>query len=195
MDPTCTWSATLADAARMVVGLVFVAAGVAKIKAAARLEALIKAVGDVLAIRMPPWLGNILPLGELAMGVVLIAGLGGTLTIAAAVMFLVALTVILQMMVRRGYDGSCACFGGHSGRTAGTLDLVRNAVLCGLLVVAASAGVTCELHQPSLVRPEATVLAAVAFLVLTVFYRLADELDRLLRRPGGRALRRTVLDE
>lgn len=123
--------ADLANLAAIVVGAVFVYAGVAKAlsgrewpRAASRLG-----VPRVLAVAVM--------LAEVVIGLGMVLGDSwreGFLV--AGALLLVAFTVLLSKHLRSGHRPPCACFGGASQRPIGARDVVRNVSLLVVVVIA-----------------------------------------------------------
>lgn len=59
--------------------------------------------------------------------------------LAAALLFVIAVTVFAWLAYQRGYSGPCGCFGGHEPASAGPT-LMRNGVV--MLVIAFAAAAT-----------------------------------------------------
>jgi hypothetical protein len=129
----------------LVAGAAFVVAGVAKVAYNARFATALH-LGGVVPSRFVPIVRLVLPPVEVAIGVLLLAGVepvAGALAAAA----LVAFSLSVWPSVRAGTDLPCACFGGSESRTDTGL-LARNAVLAGYAVLAAtSAGGTREVVE------------------------------------------------
>jgi hypothetical protein len=124
-------------AAAVALAIVFAWAAVAK---AADREGTADAFG-ALGLRGPAALALAVPVAELVTAVALVlVPVGGAF---GALFLLVAFTVVLAGVVRRGVPVSCACFGAVSTRAADPVSLrslVRNLVLLALasFVVAAA---------------------------------------------------------
>jgi len=129
----------LARASAVVLAVVFAWAGGAKL---ADRAGTVDAFGS-LGLRRPADLAIVVPVLELFVAVGLIAmPLVGA---SGALFMLVAFTVVLVGVVRRGVPVACACFGSVSTRPAdpvSTRSLLRNAVLIVLAVVAAAGAPT-----------------------------------------------------
>ena len=122
---------TIGTIAAVVVGAVFVAAGVFKLMDG---EAWPKQAAD-MGVGRP--LALVVPWVELAIGAVLLAQLLEPWAALAAIVLLVAFTIVI---VRRLLDGSrppCACFGSRSSRPLGTYHIARNGALLALAIIAA----------------------------------------------------------
>ena len=101
---------------------VFLAAGVAKLRAPQASRAAVRAAGVPLVLVTP--LGTLLPVAELAVGAALLAGPLGWAALAA-----VAMTVLFNAAIAsraaRGDLGGCRCFG-RGGRRIGWSTIARN---------------------------------------------------------------------
>lgn len=93
-----------------------------------------------------------------------------------ALALLVAFTVVIGRAMARGDDVPCACFGSGATRPVGAGDLVRNAGLASLAVLASGAG------SGSALWPSSTAAVAVAAAVSVGAAALG------LLRPGNRWL-------
>jgi hypothetical protein len=101
---------------------------------------------SALDLRHPTVLARIVPLIELgvAVGLIIAPLVGGSLAFAVLVVF----SQVLWTATRRGTTAPCACFGGVTERPIAWPDLVRNA---GLMVVALLATAGEPLSFPGLV--------------------------------------------
>lgn len=97
--------------ARIVVGVVLLVAGTAK-----------------LAGRTHPVVSFV----EVVLGALLVTGLGGRWTAAAAVALLAAFTLVVVQRLRAHDPEPCGCFGELSRRPVSTRTLVRNLALLAL---------------------------------------------------------------
>lgn len=115
--------------ARIVLGLVFVAAGALKIGHASDLAATITAFG----LGLPPVLVAIasiaLPPFELLLGVYLIGGWLLPVTSVIASALLVLFIGVVASVVARGLHVSCGCFGAADTAPATWWTVVRDAVI------------------------------------------------------------------
>ena len=125
-----TVSGAVAVVARVVVGLVLVAAGALKLSSR---EWSSQAAG----FGTPRWLVPVVPWVEIVLGALLVPGVGGRITAIAAAALLAAFTVVVAVRVAQRSTAPCACFGSLSARPVGPATLARNVVLLALAVVAA----------------------------------------------------------
>lgn len=118
-------------AASVLAGVLVVAAG-AKLARRGATGAELESLG-LLAPGLLAWL---VPAVELGVAALLVAApaWGGM----AAFALLVAFTTVLVRVLRSGRAVSCNCFGGLSSRPVSRTTLVRNVVLLGLALVAAT---------------------------------------------------------
>jgi DoxX len=113
----------------LVVGAVFVVAGANKIAAGSRWPVEARELGaPTLLIPVVPW-------WELVVGALLAVGLVTPWAAIAAVVTLVAFTLLLVRVLRRGQHPSCACFGAWSSSPVGWRHVARNVALIGVAVV------------------------------------------------------------
>jgi hypothetical protein len=118
---------TLAAAA---LGLVFLAA------AATKLGDLGSWPAQAGALGAPPLLVPVVPWWELVLGALLVVGAARPWPAVLAGLTLVAFTVLIVRVLRRGQRPPCACFGGVRARPLGWGHVARNTVLMVLAVVA-----------------------------------------------------------
>ena len=117
-------------AARVVVGLVLLAAGA--LKARDR-----RWPTDAARFGLPRAAALVLPWVEVVVGALLVAQFGGRWTAGAALVLLVAFTAAVASKVASGATVPCACFGSLSHAPVSSRTLARNAVLIGLAIVGA----------------------------------------------------------
>lgn len=117
-------------AASVLLGVAFAVAGGSKLAAGPAWPVQAAALGaPPLAIPTLPWI-------ELSIGAALVAQLARPIPAIAALVLLVAFTVLIVARLAAGDRPVCACFGAWSATPIGAGHLVRNAALMGLGVVA-----------------------------------------------------------
>lgn len=123
----------LAVIAAILVGAAFLIAGGAKVAAGPAWPEQAAGVGAPrLVVPFVPWL-------EILVGAALCAQLARPAVAGVAVAMLVAFSALLALRLSQGRRPPCACFGRWSAKPLGWQDLVRNAVLIALALVAALA--------------------------------------------------------
>lgn len=92
---------------------------------------------EALGLRWSRELAFLVPAAEAATAVLLVVAprMGG----AIALFLLVAFTVVLVDVLRRGLEVRCACFGSLTESPVGHRDVVRNGLLIGLALIVALA--------------------------------------------------------
>jgi uncharacterized membrane protein YphA (DoxX/SURF4 family) len=132
---------------------------------------------DGLGLRSPDVLAVAVPITEVAVGVALVLWppVGG----AAAIVLLVAFTVVLVRVVRSGARVPCACFGAAATSPVSWLDVVRN---LGLVTLAVLASIPSTRGWPGFLP---LVVVNVAIVVSSALLRLARG------APDGPELRRS----
>lgn len=116
--------------ARTALGVVFIAAGAAKIAAPRLWRSQSASVG------VPAAISGLVPWWELAVGASVVVGLAEPWPALAAVFTLVAFTAALARLLLRGQHPVCACFGAWSSAPVGPRSIVRNVALIALGAVA-----------------------------------------------------------
>jgi uncharacterized membrane protein YphA (DoxX/SURF4 family) len=111
-------------------GAVFVIAGAAKIALGAAWPAQARAMGAPMPI------ATIVPAVELVVGAALVTRVAMPLPAVAAIVLLVAFSVLIARQLFDGRHPPCACFGAWSHRPLSGAHLVRNAVMILVAIVA-----------------------------------------------------------
>ena len=114
--------------ARVLLGLVFLAAGATKARDPAWPLA-------ARSFALPAPLARALPYGEVVLGAVLVVGLWPRAAAAAALASLAGFSGAVGWRLAHGRRPACACFGPWSSRPIGWSTLGRNAVLAALAAV------------------------------------------------------------
>ena len=130
---------------------------------------------------MPRPLRPVLPWSELLLGGALVTGLAAPWTALVTMALLVTFSLAVAAHLARRHAVPCGCFGDLSSRPVGAADLVRNATLMALAVVA-----TDPPHPLGAVAAGAGALGGGAWLGLEVL-RSARGQGR--RPPRGRVSR------
>ncbi len=120
-------------AARIAVGVVLLWAGAAKLFQPAWPE-------TAAAFGAPRGVVRVLPVLEVSLGALLVAGVGLPWTAVAALVLLAGFTAAVAARLVRGQRVPCGCFGETSARPVGADTLVRNLVLCWLAAAALRGG-------------------------------------------------------
>jgi methylamine dehydrogenase accessory protein MauD len=125
-------------AARVLLAGVFAVAGVAKFADLAGSRRAVREFGapDLLA----PLLGSLLPAGELAVAVALIARGSAGWGAVGALLLLAVFMVAIGFAMLRGREPDCHCFGQLHSAPAGWSTLLRNGVLAGIAAFVVVAG-------------------------------------------------------
>ena len=121
---------TVARIASMVLGAVFVVAGATKVAAGSTWLAQARQMGAAHSV------ATVLPGVEIVLGALLVAGVAAPLPALAAIVLLVAFSVVVARQLVDGRHPPCACFGAWSTRPLGESHLLTNAVLIGVGIVA-----------------------------------------------------------
>lgn len=132
---TRPWLDILGTLARLGVGGVLVAAGALKV-ANLPLSAFAVRAYQLLPYELAGYVGYALPVVELLVGVLLLAGLFTRWAALAAGVLMAGFVVGIGWAWATGLAIDCGCFGGggptEAGRTAYPLELTRDALLLGL---------------------------------------------------------------
>ena len=124
-------------AARLVVGAVLLAAGALKVTSLP-LSAFAVRAYQLLPYDVAGYVGYALPVVELLVGALLVAGLFTRWAALAAAVLMAGFVIGMAWAWASGLAIDCGCFGGggptEAGRTAYPLELTRDVVLLGLSV-------------------------------------------------------------
>ncbi len=121
--------------AQILIGLVFIAASLAKI-GNPRSFALNIHHYDLIPVALENLLAMTLPWIELVAGLALIAGVRARAAALLALLLMIVFTFAVLAAVGRGIDIECGCFGTSDGSRVGVEKLLQNLGLTGLAVVA-----------------------------------------------------------
>jgi hypothetical protein len=171
----------VARASAVVLAVVFAWAGVTKLRTP---QATATSFAG-LRLAAPAMLARLVPVVELAVAAGLVAA--PSLAAWAALALLLAFSVVIARALAAGATVPCACFGGgavaaadgEDARPLSTLELVRNAGLGALAIVASGAG-SGWVRWPAL---PAVVIVTVLVALTRVAFAVVD-----LRRLGGHVL-------
>ncbi len=111
-------------------GAAFVVAGATKLALGAAWPAQARAMGAPMPI------ATVVPGVELVVGAALIARIAMPLPALAAIVLLVAFSILIARQLVDGRHPPCACFGAWSNRPLSGAHLVRNALLIAVAIVA-----------------------------------------------------------
>jgi len=117
--------------AGVVLGLVFVAAGVLKLLAG---PVWLKQAADMNVSRP---MAIVFPYVEIVVGALLVTQLFTPCPAVVALLMLVTFTVVIVRRIRDGSRPPCACFGSKSRRPLGAYHVIRNLMFVVLAVAAA----------------------------------------------------------
>ncbi|MER7914056.1 MULTISPECIES: MauE/DoxX family redox-associated membrane protein [unclassified Streptomyces] len=168
--------------ARCALAVTLAASAIGKLRAPGDFRRAVRDM-DVVPDRLAgPVAGLVLAAETALILLVWLPGRLGAAAFAAAALLLAAFTAVLVVLIRRGSDASCACFG-QSRTPVGAAHVVRNAALltiAGLGAVAAAGGSGTAL-PPELPAALAAALAAVVTSALLIS---TDTLVGLFARPS-----------
>ena len=133
---------------RVVLGALFVFAGVAKLGDSAAFALEIANYRMLPVASLAPWMAVTLPGIEVVIGVAIVVGPKAWVRAAALLMtaLLVVFTVAVTQVVLRGINIQCGCFGGDSGEVT-WLTIARDVAL--LAMAAAVFVMSAPRHEPT----------------------------------------------
>lgn len=155
----------LAAGAAVVLVVVFGWAAAAKLRRRPATERSFRELG----LPAPALLSRAVPLVEAAVATGLVVRPAPAAL--AALVLLVAFSAVVLRAILRGDDVACACFGATTNEAVSTADLLRNAGLAALAVLASASRAGTALPVPALVPTVAVVIATAAAAGLVAVYR------------------------
>lgn len=105
----CGFGAAIGDIIRLCIGSILLFAGFSKLKKLPDITDLLKALG--LKVNRNRVITGLLVFFEISTGVWLLTGIFSNAVLILTTMLFVLLTALLWVLVRKEYEGSCACFG------------------------------------------------------------------------------------
>lgn len=193
---------------RLLLGSLWIAAGIAKLRAGSQTE---KAVADFGLIPgvFARVLGRLLPWGELTLGLFLLLGKWTTFAAGFSLILLLLFSLAIGINLRRGRLIACHCFGQSSQKPISWRDLVRNGLLMFATMAllfraeqswswdAWAAGDTRAFFAASLIEAFPLLLVLVAGLLIWTlaasFWELAQNLARASEGPARELPERPLL--
>ena len=124
---------TAATVAAVVLGLAFLLAGGSKLASGPAWPQQARELGA------PSFVVPVLPWLEVVIGAALVVQLGEPVPASAALVLLVAFSVLIAVRLAQGRRPVCACFGAWSATPIGPTHLIRNGALIALGVIALAA--------------------------------------------------------
>jgi hypothetical protein len=174
--------------ARLLLGGVFLAAGLAKATLPGRRAFAGGLRGFGVPARVVPALAVLLPRVEMASAALLLAGWAVRMAALVSLGLLLTFSVGVVRVLARHTQVDCGCFGSTTSSPVGPGTVVRNAALAGLaLVVAAAPSATAPWGPLQRWLPVALVAAGIL-----AGATLVAHLDRLRGRRGSGRLEGTV---
>lgn len=126
--------------ARLVVGSVFLMAGLAKLGATDKLEESVSRYQLGISGRLARLIAAALPPAELGLGIVLVLGLAPSAFAMLAAVILAGFVLIQAIAVARGLPVQCSCFGILYVEPVGARTIIRDGILGVLAFSLAASG-------------------------------------------------------
>ncbi|WP_406865008.1 MauE/DoxX family redox-associated membrane protein [Streptomyces sp. HUAS MG47] len=167
---------------RCALAVTLAASALGKLRAPGEFRETVRDLGFVPASLTTAVTGAVIAAEAALVALVWLPGALGAAAFVAAGLLLVAFTGVLVVLIRRGSDTSCACFGSSRTRV-GPAHLVRNGVL---VAIAALGAVAASATSGGALPPEfpAAFAAALAAVVVSALVISTDTLVDLLARPA-----------
>lgn len=124
-----TWSHRVGLVAALIVGVVLLSAGAAKV-ANRQLW-----VSDARNLGVPNIVTTVVPIIELALGSLSIVGIGWPFVPVGVALMLGVFAVFIAFQLGAGQQPNCACFGAWSDRPMSRFDIWRNATLMSVALL------------------------------------------------------------
>lgn len=173
--------AEMDSALRMVVALTFLFACVAKVRHPEPLQATMKALSLRGAVMQWVAIATLL-LCEGALATTLFIDFHSRLALDAAVGLIVVFTAVLAILMQRGYQRSCGCFGGRGDVAMRWTPLLRNGLICAIALLARF-GARSPIVVPAWrMTPRALGVAALIFGVSAFIHTIAEQVESFFVR-------------
>ncbi len=181
----CTMFDLAAASVRLALAGALLLSGALKLLRAPTLAPLADALG-VVPRRLVAVVGRALPPAEMLLGAWLLVGVWARQALAAASLLFAGFTVILLLLLRRGYHGSCTCFGPVDRHPLGVAQVGRSALLlCAAAVPLVRVGTGACLGRAAWALPATVPLcASIGLLVAAGVYMVTAEIESLHRQFG-----------
>ncbi|WP_418961085.1 MauE/DoxX family redox-associated membrane protein [Streptomyces tritici] len=169
-------------AARCALAVTLAASALGKLRAPGEFRETVRDLGFVPERLTAAVTGAVIAAEAALAALVWLPGPAGAAAFVAAGLLLVAFTGVLVVLIRRGADTSCACFGSSRTRV-GPAHLVRNGVLVTIAVLGA---VAASVASGGTLPPAfpAAFAAALAAVVVSALVISTDTLVSLFSRPA-----------
>lgn len=178
-------------AARFVLALVFLVAGVAKLRDRPGFGATLVAFGVTGAATSVAT--TVIPLAELGVGIALLLTPLAAAALLVAGFLLVVFTIAAAIIMARGTPADCACFGATTAEPIGPTTLIRNVCLLALVIFVAGMGpgdgVVTAVEEWTRLAGRERILGVAAALLLLILAALSVAVGRL-RNENRRHARR-----
>ena len=182
----CTNIELVGAAVRLLLGSILLLAGSLKLGYRSDLELLSYALGFSSNRLLTAGLG-VIPLIEMLLGAWLFLGQWTTAALSVTLILFMSFTVMLFVLVRQGYTGSCACFGAVDRHQVGFIHLMRNValILTTIFVLTQSFTSVCVGMAIWSLSPFVLLMAVVLLLVTVVVYALTTEVETFFKHVAS----------
>jgi uncharacterized membrane protein YphA (DoxX/SURF4 family) len=131
----CSPIGMVGDVARLCIGIILLVAGASKWRRPPDFGNLLEALG--VKANRARLVAVLLISSETTLGIWLLTGVFSKAALAITTTLFAVLTLLLFILVRKEYKGTCACFGSVDNHTVGIIQILRNVVLVIVTLFAA----------------------------------------------------------
>lgn len=178
----CGLLAAIGDIVRLCLGSILLGAGLSKLRKRPDVTDLVQALG--LKITRTRALSVMLVCFEISVGVWLLTGISANVALVLTSVLLMILTVLISVLVHKGYRGSCACFGTIDNYRVGPIQIGRNLSLFAMSLFASleSFRPGCGERAIWQMPVEALMVVAVILVSSAILYFGLAEIQNFLNR-------------
>jgi uncharacterized membrane protein YphA (DoxX/SURF4 family) len=179
----CFGAETIVFGARLFLASSFVLAGYSKLREPAAAARTVEFLIGHHAPRVT-MVARTVGVLEFSLGMGLLVGRAIVVVSSIALAAVVSLSVVLLILIRRGYSEGCGCFGDEGSGAVGGPQVIRNAVLIAAAMMLSLRERQSECASVSLLSVSPSTIAACAGVigVVALMYRLATEVQSYLIR-------------
>lgn len=178
----CGLLAAIGDIVRLCLGSILLGAGLSKLRKLPDVSDLLQVLG--LKVTRPRVLSIMLVGFEISVGVWLLTGIAANAALVLTSVLLMILTVLMWVLVHKGYRGSCACFGTMDNYSVGPIQIGRNLSLFAISLFASVESFRPGCVEPAIWQTSVEVLMVIAVILVSsaILYFGLAEIQNFLNR-------------
>ena len=167
---------------RLCLGSILLGAGLSKLRKLPDVTDLLEVLG--LKVTRTRTLSVTLVCFEISVGVWLLTGIAANVALMLTTVLLMILTVLIWVLVHKGYQGSCACFGTLDNYAVGPIQMGRNLSLFAISLFASVESFRPGCVEPAIWQMSVEVLMVIAVILVSsaILYFGLAEIQNFLNR-------------